>query len=318
MFTKYNNFLRNIVILSFVLISFAPCCEVGEGNFTPPKYICNSKQLRKFVQMADKETIVYVDTEFSAKRICLIQIATSEITVLIDPLDKRKIDLRLLRPLFENNRVLKVFHACQQDIILLNKVVGVKPAPVFDTQQAALLIYPKTQLTGLAELANNLLEIEMNKDCQCSDWEQRPLSTNQLNYAANDVIYLRRLYPLLRSRLEQKPKWYQWAFERSASIGSPKQTNQVLITLSAEQKHLKEMLGILLKDRSQALHVAPQVLATSREIDMFIIAPVEAKTAFLTLPYRGEFFWEEAASIFFSSLMLEPEPCYEEIEKNRF
>jgi ribonuclease D len=192
--------------------------------------------------------------------------------------------------------ILKVFHACEQDMAMLRKAVGVMPTPVFDTQQAALFISPKAQFTGLAELASNLLKIKMNKDCQRSNWEQRPLSPEQLKYAVNDVRYLRSLYPPLKLLLDEKNKWYQWAFERSASIGAPKQ-DKIAIQLSDAQKSLKSELRKLLEDRSEALGVAPLVLATSREIDMFITTAEEQRMAFLALPYRGELFWKKAASI---------------------
>lgn len=203
MFNKYNRFLSAIVIASFVLISFSPCCEAAEEKPISYQYICDTQTLQEFVKMAMKESIVFVDTEFTPKRICLIQIATSKSTVLIDPFSK-KINLHLLRDLLTAEGILKVFHACSQDKALLRKAVGVMPTPVFDTQQAALLISPKAQLTGLAELASSLLNIKMNKDCQCSNWEQRPLSTEQLKYAANDVRYLCSLYPHLKSLLDEK------------------------------------------------------------------------------------------------------------------
>lgn len=96
---------------------------------------------------------------------------------------------------------------------------------------------------------------------------------------------------------------YQWAFERSGSIGVPKRIYKVAIQLSDTQKSLKAELRKWLEECSEALGVAPLVLATSWEIDMFITTAEEQRMAFLALPYRGELFWKEAASIASSVVM---------------
>ena len=149
-----------------------------------------------------------VDTEFERTRtyypeLCLVQVAHAEQTVLIDPLIIE--DLSSLYELLYSPSIIKVFHAARQDLEIFFHVRGEIPQPVFDTQIAAGLLGYDPQ-SGYANLVRELLDIELPKTQTRTDWKRRPLNKRQLEYAADDVIYLRDLYAILRNRLNAAGK----------------------------------------------------------------------------------------------------------------
>ena len=94
----------------------------------------------------------------------------------------------------------KLLHAARQDIEALLPLTGAPLAPVFDTQQAAALLGFPAQI-GYADLVQQLLGVELAKGHARTDWARRPLSTEQLAYAADDVRYLPALAAALEERL---------------------------------------------------------------------------------------------------------------------
>ncbi len=144
-----------------------------------------------------------VDTEFLRERtyyprLCLIQIANTEVAACIDPLTID--DLSPLRNLLLNPAILKVFHAARQDLEILYQLWDAVPAPVFDTQIAATLLGLGDQ-AGYANVVEQLLGISLPKEHSRTDWTRRPLSGEQRRYALDDVIYLGRLYQEMHARL---------------------------------------------------------------------------------------------------------------------
>ena len=98
---------------------------------------------------------------------------------------------------------LRVFHAGKQDWEILWRHFGSLPRHVFDTQVAAALLGYGGQC-GYERLVRLCLSVELDKTGQYADWQKRPLSDQQIRYALGDVVYLARLYPLLRKRLEER------------------------------------------------------------------------------------------------------------------
>lgn len=158
-----------------------------------------------------------LDTEFIREKtfypkLCLIQVATPELQLFcIDPL---VLELDPLLEVFYDPGITKVLHAARQDLEIFHQLRGSLPGPVFDTQLAApLLGYPEQ--TGYANLVRERLGVELPKGHSRTDWAQRPLSADQLRYAADDVNYLAQLYPPLREALAQKQRleWLTPDFE---------------------------------------------------------------------------------------------------------
>lgn len=147
-----------------------------------------------------------LDTEFIREKtfypkLCLIQVATPDLQLFcIDPL---ALDIDPLLEVFYDPGITKVLHAARQDLEIFHQLRGSLPAPVFDTQLAApLLGYPEQ--TGYANLVRERLGVELPKGHSRTDWAQRPLSADQLRYAADDVYHLARLYPALRAALAEQ------------------------------------------------------------------------------------------------------------------
>lgn len=163
-----------------------------------------------------------LDTEFVRERtyypeLCLIQVAGQNELACIDPLA-----LDSLAPLTELLRdpgITKVLHAASQDQEVLLQTTGVLPAPIFDTQVAAALLGHPDQM-GYARLVAAMLGVELDKDQTRTDWSQRPLTTAQLAYAADDVRYLAELYPRLREQLTERGR-IGWVAAESETLTDP-------------------------------------------------------------------------------------------------
>ncbi|CAI3922116.1 Ribonuclease D (Rnd) (PDB:5C0Y) (PUBMED:18821773) [Commensalibacter communis] len=174
-------------------------------KFSKPVMIIDNESLQKMVASLLQEKFVTVDTEFVRERtywpeLCLVQIAGTGTVYLLDALSS-DIDLSLLLPLLTAPSVVKVFHAAQQDLEIFLHLLGVLPAPVFDTQVAAMVAGFGNQI-GYDSLVESLLKVTIDKSHRFSDWAMRPLTAAQQNYAAADVTYLWDVYLVLLQKLQ--------------------------------------------------------------------------------------------------------------------
>lgn len=183
----------------------------------PPVYIANQENLVAFVERAMRSSVLAIDTEFLREKtyyakLCLIQLATDDEAVIVDPFSVG--DLGALKPVLENESVVKLFHAGSQDLEILLREVGVLPRPIFDTQVAAALL-GHTQQIGYAALVGAECGVTLKKIDSFTDWSRRPLSESQLDYAADDVVYLPRMYKRMRAELERRGRldWLERDFE---------------------------------------------------------------------------------------------------------
>jgi len=143
----------------------------------------------------------------------LIQIGDGERAYLIDPLT---IDnWQPLSDLLENPAVVKVLHACSEDLEVLLRLTGSLPAPLFDTQLAAAYLNLGFSM-GYSRLVKEVLDLDLPKGETRSDWLQRPLSETQISYAAEDALHLAEVYVLLRPRLSDEK--YAWVLEDGAEL----------------------------------------------------------------------------------------------------
>ena len=110
-----------------------------------------------------------------------------------------------LKTLLEAPKVLKLFHFAMSDLAFLRASLGVKVAPFFCTRTASRLVRTYTQSHGLKDLVREFLGIELDKQQQQTDWSRPDLTSDQLKYAANDVIHLVALYRHLVRMLEARP-----------------------------------------------------------------------------------------------------------------
>lgn len=180
-------------------------------------YIANQEDLEAFANRAMRSSVLAIDTEFLREKtyyakLCLLQLATDDETAIVDPFEVE--DLRVLAPLLENESVVKLFHAGGQDLEILLREVGVLPRPLFDTQVAAALL-GHTQQIGYAALVHAECGVTLKKIDSFTDWSRRPLSESQLEYAADDVAYLPRMYERMRAQLVELGRlaWLDRDFE---------------------------------------------------------------------------------------------------------
>lgn len=148
---------------------------------------------------------VTVDTEFLRdntyySKLCLIQIADDDVAAAIDPLADG-IDLKPFFDLMKDPNVVKVLHACRQDLEIFVNMTGELPTPIFDTQVAAM-VCGFGDSVGYETLVNKLANGQLDKSARYTDWSKRPLTDAQLSYALGDVTYLRTIYRKLKRELE--------------------------------------------------------------------------------------------------------------------
>jgi ribonuclease D len=159
------------------------------------------------------ETKIGVDFEFIREsslipKLCLIQIATEKEIYIIDPLN---LDLKNLLNIFTNPEILKIFHACNQDLDVLYKNFLVIIKPIFDIQIAAAFLGYGSNI-AYAKLTHQITHNTMDKSSSLTNWQLRPLSREQLIYATNDVKYLFALYQSLTNKLTDL-KRLDWCIE---------------------------------------------------------------------------------------------------------
>ena len=168
-------------------------------------YITTQDALEAFVQRALECKVLAIDTEFLREKtyyakLCLIQMSADDEVVIIDPLSIR--NLKPLVPLLTSPNIMKLVHAGSQDLEILYHETGVLPYPLFDTQVAATLLGHVQQI-GYAALVQAECGVSLKKIDSFSDWSRRPLTESQIDYAADDVVYLPRIYRNMRKRLEE-------------------------------------------------------------------------------------------------------------------
>ncbi len=179
-----------------------------------PTIITTTEHLAALMAKAKAEPFITIDTEFIRERtyfsqLCLIQVATSEEAVAIDPLAEG-MDLAPLYEVLRDENVVKVFHACRQDLEIFYHAMGEMPKNVYDTQIAAM-VCGYGESVGYEKLVGALVGATLDKASRFTDWARRPLSDRQLHYALDDVIHLRVIYAKLRERIakEGRTAWIE-------------------------------------------------------------------------------------------------------------
>lgn len=162
-------------------------------------------QLRKAENAIRRAGIIALDTEYDSFRyfrdkLCLIQVQTGARTWIIDPL--AGLDLVFLGEVLDDPAVLKILHAGDNDIRILKRDYAFAFRNIFDTHRAASLL--GCRRLSLATLLEDYLGVILVKKMQRSRWDLRPLSEEQLDYAALDTAHLPGLYRRLDGELRGK------------------------------------------------------------------------------------------------------------------
>jgi len=185
------------------------------------QYIDSAPDLVRYCAPLAAADWIALDTEFLREKtyypkLCLLQIATPDSVACIDPLALDDID-PVLDLIFDAG-ITKVMHSARQDMEIFYHLRGKAPAPVFDTQIAALLLGYPDQI-GYGNLVREVLDVNLDKLHTRADWSVRPLTRDQIDYAADDVIYLVDVYRNLHTRLAElgRLEWLEEDFARLSS-----------------------------------------------------------------------------------------------------
>lgn len=161
--------------------------------------------------------VLAIDTEFIRERsyapkLELVQVATaSGVIAAIDYGRLGRLDNDPFLPLMSDPSILKVFHAAEQDLEVLQALSGAPVAPMFDTQLAAGLVGYGAK-PGYGALVEAVLKVRLPKGESMTDWSIRPLTPAQLEYALDDVRYLLQVYERIRAELERQGR-APWAHQ---------------------------------------------------------------------------------------------------------
>lgn len=184
--------------------------------------ITTTPVLAEFCERAQRHDFVTVDTEFLREttywpKLCLLQAATLDEAVLVDPLASGL----SLDPFFEllaDKRITKVFHAARQDIEIFVKLTGKVPLNIFDTQVAAS-VCGFGDSVSYDNLVRSIASVEIDKSSRFTDWSARPLSAKQKAYALADVTHLRDIYQSLVTQVEETGRW-DWVEDELETLRS--------------------------------------------------------------------------------------------------
>ena len=209
-----------------------------------PLLITDEPALLAAIEKMAAADFLALDTEFVREstyfpKLCLVQVATVDQIWILDPLALPNLHI-FWRFLLDYDKPL-VLHSAEQDLELIFQSCGKLPRNLFDTQMAAALLGLGEQI-GYAALVQKLCGVELDKTHSRTDWTQRPLSDEQIHYAADDVRYLREIYPKLRTMLAEQGR-EDWLAEDFRALSDPTR----FITADDEQwkrvKHHQQLKG---------------------------------------------------------------------------
>ena len=180
------------------------------------QWVLDNEHLARLCAEWRQLPFVALDTEFMRVDTfypiaALLQVGDGRCAYLIDPL--RISDWSAFAGLLEDQAVVKVLHACGEDLEVFLRLTGSLPVPLFDTQLAAGYLNIGFSM-GYSRLVQAVLNIELPKGETRSDWLQRPLSETQVQYAAEDAQHLAELYQALLPRLSEEK--FAWILEDGA------------------------------------------------------------------------------------------------------
>lgn len=167
---------------------------------------------------------IALDTEFLRDstywpRLCLLQIAATNVEAIVDPLAEG-LDLSAFFALLTDPAIVKVLHAGRQDIEIFWNLGHAIPAPLFDTQIAAM-VCGFGDAASYETLVRRIARVQLDKSARFTDWSRRPLSKRQLEYALADVTHLRGVYESLSAQLDRTDR-RAWVAEEIAALQNEK------------------------------------------------------------------------------------------------
>ena len=212
-----------------------------------PIWITTDSDLVKYCQLWQTQDFIALDTEFMRTstfypKAGLVQIADNNYCYLVDSLTIT--DWSSFAALLDYPMLVKVFHACSEDMEVCHRLTGTTPSPVADTQIGAAL-GSLGGIMGFQRLVKAVLGLDIDKGETRSDWLHRPLRAKQVEYAVADVFYLYQCYERLMVLLADMGRltWWQEDCARILSLGQ--------ITEDYSQQYRKIKLAWKLRPQEQ-------------------------------------------------------------------
>lgn len=232
------------------------------------EYIDTPEALSDFCERISRADALAIDTEFVRTRtlvpqLGLIQVYDGEHLGLIDPVALN--DLSPFSDILVNPSIVKVLHSCSEDLDALWFNLKVIPSPLFDSQFAANLL-DMGQTLGYANLVENMLDIHVDKGESRTDWIARPLSPEQLVYAAADVFYLLPVYRQIAEQVEGLGQT-EWVFAESEFLSLKKRSE---IPVELTYLSIKNNWKIGAQSRQALKEIASWRLQQAQKRDMAI------------------------------------------------
>lgn len=212
--------------------------------------INENNELIAFCNKLRKSKFITVDTEFMRENtfwpeLCLIQLANTETSGVIDPLVSN-LDLSPIYELMKEKKILKVFHAGRQDLEIFFNKCGFIPEPVFDTQIGAM-VCGFGESVSYETLVKEIVGKKTDKLSRFTDWSRRPLTDRQKNYALNDVIYLVTIYKSIKDKIDKmdRNEWIKEEIENLVKINNYKLEPKDAWKRIKSKNHSGKFLSIL-------------------------------------------------------------------------
>jgi ribonuclease D len=185
--------------------------------------IASTDELSAACKRLARHPYITVDTEFHREttfwpQLCIVQVASEDEALVIDALAPH-LDLSPFFDLMADPKAVKVFHAARQDVETIWNLAKIIPAPMFDTQVAAMVCGYGDQ-ASYSELVQSICHVTLDKSSRFTDWARRPLAPAQIDYAIADVTYLRDIYRTLFAKLEKSGR-LSWLGDEMKVLTSP-------------------------------------------------------------------------------------------------
>lgn len=250
-------------------------------NFIEFQWVETDQQLAAMYQQVKQERVVTLDTEFVRIRsfypkLGLLQLFDGETVYLIDPLTIQ--DFSPFVELLANTAILKVLHACGEDLEVFQHYFKQLPEPMIDTQVISSFIGLGTSV-GFSKLVANYCQIELDKSSSRTDWLARPLSEKQLQYAASDVWFLLPVYQKLQAELAQT-RWQNAVEQECQAL-----KNKRLVEFDANQAYKK--IG-------NAWQLNPQELAVLQVLEKWRYEEAKKRDLALNFVVKEQSLWQIA------------------------
>ncbi len=239
-------------------------------------YLSTQDELNEFCEAASTCPVVAVDTEFLREKtyypkLCLVQVNAGGSIAAVDPISIH--DLTPLARIFENPDIVKVFHACSQDLEAIYDGMGCLCRNVFDTQLAASFLGYRQQI-GYGALVDSVCGVSLAKAEALTDWSRRPLDPEQLVYAEDDVRYLLDIHSDFNRRLIEKDR-LSWVLPEMEEISDPsriqKDPRDAYLRLKRASSLTRRQLAVarevcLWRERAAASRDVPRKWLVSDEV----------------------------------------------------